>query len=260
MSLINSILNVFVGSKSKKDLKEVEGIVKEVLSFESALSSLNHDELRNKTIEFKDKIQLVRTPFNEKVLELKNRIDSSNNIDEKDELFQEIDSILETSNSKVDEMLNEILPEAFAVVKETAKRFKENSEIMVKASSFDMNLSSEKAYISINGENAIWLNKWDAAGKEVTWDMIHYDVQLIGGIALHRGKIAEMHTGEGKTLVATLPVYLNALTGNGVHLVTVNDYLAKRDSAWMAPIFEFHGLSIDCIDHYSPNSEGRKKA
>ena len=260
MSLINSILNVFVGSKSKKDLKEVEGIVKEVLSFESALSSLNHDELRNKTIEFKDKIQLVRTPFNEKVLELKNRIDSSNNIDEKDELFQEIDSVLETSNSKVDEMLNEMLPEAFAVVKETAKRFKENSEIMVKASSFDMNLSSEKAYISIKGENAIWLNKWDAAGKEVTWDMVHYDVQLIGGIALHRGKIAEMHTGEGKTLVATLPVYLNALTGNGVHLVTVNDYLAKRDSAWMAPIFEFHGLSIDCIDHYSPNSEGRKKA
>ena len=260
MSLINSILNVFVGSKSKKDLKEVEGIVKEVLSFESALSSLNHDELRNKTIEFKDKIQLVRTPFNEKVLELKNRIDSSNNIDEKDELFQEIDSVLETSNSKVDELLNEILPETFAVVKETAKRFKENSEIMVKASSFDMNLSSEKAYISIKGENAIWLNKWDAAGKEVTWDMVHYDVQLIGGIALHRGKIAEMHTGEGKTLVATLPVYLNALTGNGVHLVTVNDYLAKRDSAWMAPIFEFHGLSIDCIDHYSPNSEGRKKA
>ena len=260
MSLINSILNVFVGSKSKKDLKEVEGIVKEVLSFESALSSLNHDELRNKTIEFKDKIQLVRTPFNEKVLELKNRIDSSNNIDEKDELFQEIDSVLETSNSKVDELLNEILPETFAVVKETAKRFKENSEIMVKASSFDMNLSSEKAYISINGENAIWLNKWDAAGKEVTWDMVHYDVQLIGGIALHRGKIAEMHTGEGKTLVATLPVYLNALTGNGVHLVTVNDYLAKRDSAWMAPIFEFHGLSIDCIDHYSPNSQGRKKA
>ena len=260
MSLINSILNVFVGSKSKKDLKEVEGIVKEVLSFESALSSLNHDELRNKTIEFKDKIQLVRTPFNEKVLELKNRIDSSNNIDEKDELFQEIDSVLETSNSKVDELLNEILPEAFAVVKETAKRFKENSEIMVKASSFDMNLSSEKAYISINGENAIWLNKWNAAGKEVTWDMVHYDVQLIGGIALHRGKIAEMHTGEGKTLVATLPVYLNALTGNGVHLVTVNDYLAKRDSAWMAPIFEFHGLSIDCIDHYSPNSQGRKKA
>ena len=222
------------------------------MSFESALSSLNHDELRNKTIEFKDKIQLVRTPFNEKVLELKNRIDSSNNIDEKDELFQEIDSVLETSNSKVDELLNEILPEAFAVVKETAKRFKENSEIMVKASSFDMNLSSEKAYISINGENAIWLNKWNAAGKEVTWDMVHYNVQLIGGIALHRGKIAEMHTGEGKTLVATLPVYLNALTGNGVHLVTVNDYLAKRDSAWMAPIFEFHGLSIDCIDHYSP--------
>jgi preprotein translocase subunit SecA len=152
------------------------------------------------------------------------------------------------------------LPEAFAVVKETAKRFKENSLITVKATESDMRFSNLKQYVSIKGDHAIWSNKWDAAGKEVTWDMVHYDVQLIGGIALHRGKIAEMQTGEGKTLVATLPVYLNALTGNGVHLVTVNDYLAKRDSAWMAPIFEFHGLTIDCIDHYSPNSEARKKA
>ena len=152
------------------------------------------------------------------------------------------------------------MPEAFAVVKETAKRFKENSLITVKATESDMRFSNLKQYVSIKGDHAIWSNKWDAAGKEVTWDMVHYDVQLIGGIALHRGKIAEMQTGEGKTLVATLPVYLNALTGNGVHLVTVNDYLAKRDSDWMAPIFEFHGLTIDCIDHYSPNSEAIKKA
>jgi len=260
MSLINSILNVFVGNKSKKDLKEVEGVVQEILSFENDLSNLDHNQLRNKTNEFKEGIQSVKEPFNEQISKIKEKIDSSSSIDEKDELFQEIDLITEQSNLKVDEKLNEILPEAFAVVKETAKRFKDNSEIKVKASSFDMNLSSEKTYVTIDGEDAIWLNKWNAAGKDVIWDMVHYNVQLIGGIALHRGKIAEMHTGEGKTLVATLPVYLNALTGNGVHLVTVNDYLAKRDSAWMAPIFEFHGLSIDCIDHYNPNSEGRKKA
>ena len=260
MSLINSILNVFVGNKSKKDLKEVEGVVQEILSFENDISNLDHNQLRNKTNEFKEGIQSVKEPFIEQISKIKEKIDSSSSIDEKDELFQEIDLITEQSNLKVDEKLNEILPEAFAVVKETAKRFKDNSEIKVKASSFDMNLSSEKTYVTIDGEDAIWLNKWNAAGKEVIWDMVHYNVQLIGGIALHRGKIAEMHTGEGKTLVATLPVYLNALTGNGVHLVTVNDYLAKRDSAWMAPIFEFHGLSIDCIDHYNPNSEGRKKA
>tara|TARA_B100001094_G_scaffold28071_1_gene23507 strand:+ start:2356 stop:5718 length:3363 start_codon:yes stop_codon:yes gene_type:complete len=260
MNLINSLLNVFVGDKSKKDLKEVESIVKEILSHENELSLLNHNELRNKTIQFKNRISLVREPFNKLISELRIKISLSNNIDEKEKLYQEIDKINESSCLDVEEELNKILPEAFAVVKETAKRFKENSKIHVKASESDMRFSSLKNYISIEGKNAIWSNKWNAAGKEITWDMIHYDVQLIGGIALHRGKIAEMQTGEGKTLVATLPVYLNALTGNGVHLVTVNDYLAKRDSAWMAPIFEFHGLSIDCIDHYSPNSEGRKKA
>jgi len=260
MNLINSLLNVFVGNKSKKDLKEVESIVKEILSHENELSLLDHNELRSKTLQFKDKISLVREPFSKLISELRVKINSSNNIDEKEKLYQEIDKINESSSQDVEEELNKILPEAFAVVKETAKRFKENSKIHVKSSESDMRFSSLRKYVSIEGENAIWSNKWDAAGKEVTWDMVHYDVQLIGGIAMHRGKIAEMHTGEGKTLVATLPVYLNALTGNGVHLVTVNDYLAKRDSAWMAPIFEFHGLSIDCIDHYSPNSEGRKKA
>ena len=182
-----------------------------------------------------------------KIESLNSKIQSSNNIDEKDEYYTEIDLINEESNKNVEEVLNEILPQAFAVVKETAKRFKENSEIRVKSNEFDLRLSSEKTYIKTDGDCVIWSNKWNAAGKEVTWDMVHYDVQLIGGIVLHRGKVAEMQTGEGKTLVATLPVYLNALTGNGVHLVTVNDYLAKRDSAWMAPIFEFHGLSIDCI-------------
>ena len=260
MSFINSLLNVFVGNKSKKDLKEVESIVKNILSHENELNLLNHNELRNKTKKFKKQIASVREPFNETIEILKSKIISSKNIDEKEKLYQEIDKVNESSENKIEEKLNEILPEAFAVVKETAKRFKENSLITVKATESDMRFSNLKLYVSIKGDHAIWSNKWDAAGKEVTWDMVHYDVQLIGGIALHRGKIAEMQTGEGKTLVATLPVYLNALTGNGVHLVTVNDYLAKRDSAWMAPIFEFHGLTIDCIDHYSPNSEARKKA
>ena len=190
MSLINSILNVFVGNKSKKDLKEVEGIVEEILSFDNKISSLNHDELRNKTIEFKEGIQSVKESFNQQISLIKEKIDSSSSIDEKDELFQEIDLITEQSNLKLEEKLNEILPEAFAVVKETAKRFKENSQIKVIATTFDMNLSSEKTYVTVEGSNAIWLNKWNAAGKEVTWDMVHYDVQLIGGIALHRGKIA----------------------------------------------------------------------
>ena len=260
MSFINSILNVFVGSKSKKDLKEVEGIVKEILSYEKEFSNLSHDELREKTIYFKSLIEQTRASFNQEIKTLNKKIESSTNIDEKDNFYTEIDEINERSYNKVEETLNEILPQAFAVVKETAKRFKENSEIKVKSTEFDLRLSAEKTYVKTAGDNVLWSNKWNAAGKEVTWDMVHYDVQLIGGIVLHRGKIAEMQTGEGKTLVATLPVYLNALTGNGVHLVTVNDYLAKRDSAWMAPIFEFHGLSIDCIDHHSPNSEERRKA
>ena len=224
------------------------------------MSLLNHNELRKKTIEFKNQISAVKESNNKLISDFETKINSSENINEKEKFYQEIDKINESSVIKVEEKLNEILPEAFAVVKETAKRFKENSTISVKATKSDMNFSSLKQYVSVEGQNAIWSNKWNAAGKEVTWDMVHYDVQLIGGIALHRGKISEMHTGEGKTLVATLPVYLNALTGNGVHLVTVNDYLAKRDCAWMAPIFEFHGLTIDCIDHYSPNSEERKKA
>ena len=260
MSFINSILNVFVGSKSKKDLKEVEGTVKEILNFEKDYTKLNHDELRKKTTHFKNLIEETRKPFKEQIDSLNKKIQSSENIDEKDNFYNEIDKILELSNAELEKTLNSILPQAFAVVKETAKRFKENSKIKVKASEFDLRLSSEKSYIKIEGDYVTWSNSWNAAGKEVTWDMVHYDVQLIGGIVLHKGKIAEMQTGEGKTLVATLPVYLNALTGNGVHLVTVNDYLAKRDSAWMAPIFEFHGLSVDCIDHHSPNSEERRKA
>jgi preprotein translocase subunit SecA len=175
-------------------------------------------------------------------------------------MYQEIDRIKDDIYKTTEDVLNDILPEAFAVVKETAKRFVNNSTLTVTANAFDRDISGSKAYVTLDGDKAIWSNSWDAAGKAITWDMIHYDVQLIGGVALHQGKIAEMQTGEGKTLVASLPMYLNALAGNGVHLVTVNDYLAKRDSAWMAPLFEFHGLSVDCIDYHQPNSAARKKA
>ena len=259
MNIISSILNTFVGNKSKKDLKKVEGIVKKILEHEQSFASLTNDELRAKTFEFKALIDVVRKPHKDKVDELNAKISSVTKIDEKEEFYKEIDKINEISNDEVDLKLTEILPQAFAVVKETAKRFKNNSEIKVTVLEHDL-IFSQKSYVTVNGKEAYWKNKWDAAGKEVVWDMVHYDVQLVGGIALHDGKIAEMQTGEGKTLVATLPVYLNALTGNGVHLVTVNDYLAKRDSAWMAPIFEFHGLTVDCIDYHKPNSKERKKA
>ena len=259
MNIISSILNTFVGNKSKKDLKKVEGIVKKILEHEQSFASLTNDELRAKTFEFKALIDEVRKPHKDKVDELNAKISSVTKIDEKEEFYKEIDKINEISNDEVDLKLTEILPQAFAVVKETAKRFKNNSEIKVTVLEHDL-IFSQKSYVTVNGKEANWKNKWDAAGKEVVWDMVHYDVQLVGGIALHDGKIAEMQTGEGKTLVATLPVYLNALTGNGVHLVTVNDYLAKRDSAWMAPIFEFHGLTVDCIDYHKPNSQERKKA
>ena len=181
-------------------------------------------------------------------------------IDRQEAIFSEIDNLKNDAYEASEEVLNEIMPEAFAVVKETAKRFVNNEEIEVTATPFDRELSATREHVVLEGDKAFWQHSWDAAGKPVTWDMIHYDVQLIGGSVLHQGKIAEMMTGEGKTLVSTLPVYLNALTGKGVHLVTVNDYLAKRDRAWMAPMFEFHGLSTDCIDFHQPNSEERRKA
>ncbi|MGY8915278.1 MAG: preprotein translocase subunit SecA, partial [Flavobacteriales bacterium] len=221
---------------------------------------LSHDELRYKTITFKNKIKEDCKGLNDQIEVLLKEVKASADIDKNEDIYADIDKLKDEVYKISENTLNEILPEAFAVVKETAKRFTNNTTIKVKASEFDRELSGTKDYVSLEGDHAIWKNSWDAAGKQVTWDMVHYDVQLIGGIALHQGKIAEMHTGEGKTLVATLPVYINALTGKGVHLVTVNDYLAKRDSAWMAPIFQFHGLTIDCIDQHQPNSDGRRAA
>ena len=259
---ISTFLKKTFGTKSDKDLKQIEPIVQQVHQVYEKITQLSNDELRKKTDEFKQHIAVKISEENEKIKTLKEKIDQENkvSIEDREKIYEEIDSLDKIIDKKVDEVLNEILPEAFAVVKETAKRFKENNFVEVTASEFDKELAASRHHIEINGEKAKWYNSWTAAGTEVTWDMLHYDVQLIGGIVLHQGKIAEMATGEGKTLVATLPVYLNALSGRGVHLVTVNDYLAKRDSEWMGPLFEFHGLSVDCIDKHQPNSEERKKA
>ncbi|WP_026724586.1 preprotein translocase subunit SecA [Flavobacterium sasangense] len=260
MSIINSILKAFVGDKSEKDVKAIQPLINKVKSFESALQALSHDELRAKTAEFKAKIQQARADKDAKIASLKQDAEQTQDIDAREDIYAEIDKIEKEAYEISEKVLNEILPEAFAVVKETARRFKDNTTITVTATPKDRELSATKSYITIEGDNATWANSWNAAGKAITWDMIHYDVQLIGGVVLHQGKIAEMQTGEGKTLVATLPLYLNALTGNGVHLVTVNDYLAKRDSTWKAPLFEFHGLTVDCIDNHQPNSPERRKA
>ncbi|MFN4027020.1 MAG: preprotein translocase subunit SecA [Flavobacterium sp.] len=260
MSLINSILKVFVGDKSQKDVKATQPYINKIKALEPVLAALSHDELRAKTAEFKAKIKQARAKQDAEIEAKKAEAENTADIDKREDLYNAIDALEKEAYEISEKVLDEILPEAFAVVKETARRFKENTSITVTATPKDRELSATKSYITLDGENAVWANSWNAAGKEITWDMIHYDVQLIGGIVLHQGKIAEMQTGEGKTLVATLPLYLNALTGNGVHLVTVNDYLAKRDSTWKAPLFEFHGLTVDCIDNHSPNSDARRKA
>ena len=260
MSLLNSILKVFIPNKSKKDLREAEPIVKKIHEKGFGLEKLNNDQLRSVKTDLKKQITDLKKPFQSKIDEIKKIISKSTNIDENEKNYNKIDKIEGEYLDQLDLLLDKILPTAFALVKETAKRFASNKYIEVSCSDMDAEYANTKNYVSIKNDKAIWSNTWDAAGKEIIWDMVHYDVQLIGGIALHKGKIAEMQTGEGKTLVATLPVFLNALTGNGVHLVTVNDYLAKRDCTWMAPIFEFHGFKIDCIDKYKPHSIERKNA
>jgi preprotein translocase subunit SecA len=259
MSILNSVIKLFVGDKQQKDLKLLQPIVTDTNKFESAFSKLSNDELRAKTIEFKAKIQEATKELNKKIEALEIEAKTAD-IDRQEDIYTEIDTLKDETYTISEATLADIMPEAFALVKETAKRFVENKELEVTASAFDRELSGSREHVILEGDKAIWQNSWDAAGKPVTWDMIHYDVQLIGGSVLHQGKIAEMMTGEGKTLVSTLPVYLNALTGNGVHLVTVNDYLAKRDKAWMGPIFEFHGFTTDCIDYHQPNSDERRKA
>jgi preprotein translocase subunit SecA len=260
MSIVNSLLKVFLGDKSGKDLKKLTPLVDDINIQFDKLSSLSNDQLRNKTIEFKGIISEQTLDIKKSILDLNKKISNESSNSEKELLFKEVEVLENNLITKKAEILDNLLPRAFAVVKETAKRFFENEEIEVTTSDLDKEIASKKSYVKIKSDKSIWKNNWDAAGKNVVWDMIHYDVQLIGGIVLHQGRIGEMQTGEGKTLVSTLPIYLNALTGDGVHLVTVNDYLAKRDSAWMGPILEFHGLRIDCIDFHKPNSPERKRA
>lgn len=260
MGFLDNVLKIFVGDKAKQDVGVIMPIVDEIKSHEAAMEKLSLDALREKTNEFKKRLSDDLKEVDDRITALKTEAETTEDIDKREDIYAEIDKLEDEKYEVSEKTLLAILPEAFAVVKETAKRFTNNKTLEVTASEYDRLLSGSKDYVTLEGDKAIWANSWDAAGKEVTWDMIHYDVQLIGGVAMHQGKIAEMQTGEGKTLVATLPVYLNALTGRGVHLVTVNDYLAKRDSAWMAPLFQFHGMTIDCIDYHRPNSAERRAA
>lgn len=249
------------GSKSERDVKEIQPFVDEILKIYPTLSTLTNDQLRNKTVEFRAQISEYIKAEEAEIAELKAEAENpETDIDDQESLYNQIDELHKKCVKKIEEVLEEILPEAFAVVKETARRFTENKELVVTATDHDRNLAVRKPNVVIDGDNAKWANTWNAAGLEVTWNMIHYDVQLIGGIVLHQGKISEMATGEGKTLVATLPMYLNALPGRGVHLVTVNNYLARRDCEWNGPLFEFLGLTVDCIDLHEPNGNERRRA
>ena len=259
MALLDIIGKIF-GNKYDKDVKDIMPIVEQINKEFSDLSTLSNDSLREKTQELKKQISDFTSEQRKEVEKLKIEAEKDISVDEKELLYDKIDSIEEGVITKIEEVLNTLLPTAFAIVKETARRFTENTTLSVIASDFDKDLSATKDFVSIDGDQAIYQNSWKAAGNDNEWAMIHYDVQLIGGIVIHQGKIAEMQTGEGKTLSATLPVFLNALSGLGVHLITVNNYLARRDAEWMGPIFQFHGLSIDCIDNHSPNSDSRKEA
>jgi len=259
-SVINIIGKIF-GSKADRDLKQLTPYVDKILREYERIDKLDHDELRLETEKIR---QIIRDHIEEdekaKAALREQLEDVEIEVEKKEALATEVDKLTKKIDEKIEEILNDVLPAAFAIMKTTARRFKENKTITVTATDFDRQLSTNKDHVEIHGDNAVWRNTWMAGGNMITWDMVHYDVQLIGGVVLHQGKIAEMATGEGKTLVATLPVFLNALAGKGVHIVTVNDYLSKRDSEWMGPLYEFHGLKVDCIDKHQPNSEERKKA
>lgn len=261
IEIFNGLIRKFFGTKADKDLELIQPYVDQVKSVYGTLQNLSNDQLRERSFALRDRIRGAIASELARIGELKAKAEDPNvPVEDKEAIFQEIDGLKKTLNTKTEEALNEALPEAFAVMKDTARRFKENPTVTVTATDLDRELAVTRPNIVIEGEKARYANRWMAGGNEVVWDMVHYDVQLIGGVALHQGKISEMATGEGKTLVATLPVYLNALSGRGVHLVTVNDYLAKRDSEWMGTIYQFLGLRVDCIDRHQPNSEDRRKA
>jgi len=260
MNIINDILAKFLGNKSEHDIREIMPVLNKIREVYPSVKSLSNDELREHSQALKDKVRGSVAEYQNNIEKLKEEVEVTDDFDKKEQLYEQIDKIEKEIDARLAEVLDEVLPEAFAIMKDTARRFFENPVVEVTASDFDRNLAAHRDSIVINGDKALWHNNWIAGGNRITWDMVHYDVQLIGGVVLHQGKIAEMATGEGKTLVATLPVFLNALAGRGVHIVTVNDYLSKRDSEWMGPLFEFHGLSVDCIDKHQPNSEERRKA
>ena len=255
----NDFIGKLFGNKNTRDMREIQPWVEKVKKAYVEIEKLTNDGLRAKTQELKERIRQSATEENAKIAELKAKVEETE-IEEREQLFNEIDKLETAVLDKYEVALDEVLPEAFAIVKETARRFTQNGEVVVTATDMDRTLAATKDFVRIEGDKAIYTNHWEAGGNDTVWNMIHYDVQLFGGVVLHKGKIAEMATGEGKTLVATLPVFLNALTGNGVHVVTVNDYLAKRDSEWMGPLYMFHGLSVDCIDKHQPNSEARRQA
>lgn len=256
---LNDILKKLFGNKSQRDMREIQPYVERIKQEYEEIKKLDNDSLRAKIDEVKARIQDVVADDKKRVAELKEKVETLP-YEKRESVWHEIDNIENAILKKYEKVLDEVLPVVFAVVKETARRFAENPETVVTANDFDRDLAAKHDFVRIEGDKAIYLNHWMAGGNEITWDMVHYDVQLFGGVVLHKGKIAEMATGEGKTLVATLPVFLNSLTGNGVHVVTVNDYLAKRDSEWMGPLYMFHGLSVDCIDKHQPNSDARRKA
>jgi preprotein translocase subunit SecA len=260
MDIVNKILGLFLGNKYERDIKEISPFVANILQEYNKLQNLSNDQLRDLTEVIKQEILNEIEPDENEIKSLKNKAEAEEDVYRKEEFYNEIDKVEKLIDDKLEKKLDELIPRAFAIVKETARRFKENSVIEVTARQYDRDLAAIRESITIKDDKALWSNRWIAGGNEITWDMVHYDVQLIGGVALHKGKIAEMATGEGKTVVATLPVFLNALAGRGVHIVTVNDYLSKRDSEWMGPIYEFHGLTVDCIDKHQPNSADRRKA
>ena len=257
----NKILKSLFGDKSTRDMKLIQPLVEEVKKVYPEIQQLSNDALRAKTKELQQYVRKAAEEQNKQIEALKEEVEKTP-IDQREEIFNHIDKLEKEVLDRYEVALNEVMPTAFSIIKDTARRFAENDEVVVEATDFDRELAANPAndFITIDGDKAIYHNEWTAGGNKIKWNMVHYDVQLFGGIALHQGKIAEMATGEGKTLVATLPVFLNALTGNGVHMVTVNDYLAKRDSEWMGPLYMFNGLSVDCIDKHQPNSEARRKA
>ena len=257
---LSDILKSMFGNKSTRDLKKIMPIVNQIKQIYPEIDALDTDSLRQRTADIRQQLNASVQDKRDEIERIKTEIESLD-YDQREPLWKKVDDIQKEILDVLEEKLSEVLPTVFAIVKSTARRFAENETIVVNATQLDRDLAAQgKDFVSIDGDKAIWHNHWIAGGNEITWDMIHYDVQLIGGIVLHQGKIAEMATGEGKTLVATLPVFLNGLTGNGVHVVTVNDYLAKRDSEWMGPLYMFHGMTVACIDKTEPNSLERRAA